>query len=381
MLVSLRQRKINRAYLDRVEFLRPGHLLTILVILASTVSCLPASPEDKREKLVDRVFHQLYTEAYDSVLTTCAEIGKLWPDDPMASILQMSVYQTQMRAYRVRIYEAQFDSVVAHAVELADHQARKNPTAEMLFMQGSAWGMQALHHFKQGKWSKGLKEAVLALHYMKKSLQKDQSFADPKLSLGLYNFWKGEKLNFGLGFGKRGSKQALKLIEDVWKRGRYLWIDAAFTLQNILLHADDYARALEINEWLLERFPGHPSVLYHRALLFEKLKRPTEALSSWLALIERIQSYPVQSNGYLAECYLHCAQIYEASESSDIEAGSCEKMKNALKKAAFHAEHRDATMELESSFQKFDEIHDAIKKMQKRYANLILRRGYELRGS
>ncbi|MFQ5630254.1 MAG: hypothetical protein ACE5I1_15905 [bacterium] len=367
MLVSLKQTKTNRPHAGRAMFITAYFLVTLAIILATTSSLL-ANPDQKRENLIDRVLQQLYTEAYDSALANCQLISKLWPQDPTASILQLSIYQTQMRIYRVRIFEAKFDSLIARAVEMADRQAKKNKTAQMLFMQGSARGMQALHRAKQGKIAKALKDAVFALHYMKKALRKDRNFADPKLSLGLYQFWKSEKLSFGLGLRKNDRKQALRLIEDVWKRGRYLSMDAAFTLQNIYLHKGDYSKALEINAWLVERYPSHPSVLYHRALLFENLERPSEALPCWMALIDRIRSFQAQSDGYLAECYLHIAQIYESMNAS----ANGEKIEHALEQAALYAERRDASIELESSFQKSGEIHAAIKRLDKKYSTIEL---------
>lgn len=323
-----------------------------------------AETEQQRERLVQSVLQQLYTEQYDSALANCLQISQLWPDDPMADILQATIYQTQMRIYRVRIYETQFDSLVEKVLKLSDLQIQKNPTAEMLFMQGMVRGMQALHRFKQGDWSEALKGAVFSLHFMKRALEKDVRFADPKLSLGLYEFWKSQKLDFGFGFRKSNHQNALKLIEEVWKQGRYLSIDAAFALQNILLHEEEYAKALDVNNWLRDRFPNHPSVLYHRALLLERLQRPLEALPQWLGLISQIKSFQVQSDGYLAECYLHCAQIYEITRAL---AAKRKDINSALQQATFYAERRNESIELESSYQKFNEIYDSIKKMQRRY--------------
>jgi hypothetical protein len=184
-------------------------VVALLILLAGTAVVLPqvaepktsntSEPEHQRERLVELVLQHLYTEEYDSALAACSHINQLWPDDPIAGILQSSIYQTQMRIYRVRIYEVEFDSLIESAMKLSDLQMRKNPTAEMLFMQGTIRGMQAFHRFKQGHWSKALKDAVFALHFMNRAFEKDATFADPKLSLGLYEFWKSQKLDFGFG--------------------------------------------------------------------------------------------------------------------------------------------------------------------------------------
>jgi hypothetical protein len=104
--------------------------VTTMMVLAA--DCVMAKSERERERLVDLVLQQLYTEEYDSALTSCLNIQQLWPEDPTATLLQLSIYQTQMRNYRVRIFESEFDMLIKRAAKLAKKQVRKNPTAEFL---------------------------------------------------------------------------------------------------------------------------------------------------------------------------------------------------------------------------------------------------------
>jgi tetratricopeptide (TPR) repeat protein len=345
----------------------PQSLAAISVLTASSV--FAQIPDANREQLVHRVLHQLHREAYDSALTACGVIRREWPDDPTADVLQTSIYQAQMRNYRVRLREAEFDSLIRNAVKLADKKIKEHPTAEMFFMQGSARGLQAMYRFHQGEWSAALRDAAVALHVMNRALQKDKSFVDPGLMIGLYKYWKSQKLGFGVDLYGHERREAFVIIEQVWKHGRYSSVEAALTLQNILLYSHETEKALEVNDWLHERYPSHPSVLYHGALLMERLERPTEALAFWEKLIQRINTSPWQSHTFLAECYLHCALLGEAlrlAQASDHH--SPQKISEALQLAAWHAERRNKALELESIFQKFDEVEAEIKRMQKELA-------------
>jgi tetratricopeptide (TPR) repeat protein len=345
-------------------------LTAISTLTASSV--FTQSPGAQREQLVHRVLQQLHHEAYDSALTACAMIRHQWPDDPTADVLQTSVYQTQMRNFRVRLREAEFDSLSKNAVKLAEKKIKEHPTAEMFYMQGSARGLQALYRFQQGEWSAALRDAAVALHVMNRALQKDESFVDPRLMIGLYKYWKSQKLGFGVDLYAHERQEAFVIIEQVWKQGRYSSVEAALTLQNVLLYSREIQKALEVNDWLHERYPAHPSVLYHRALLMERLQRPAEALALWEKLIQRIKTSPWPSHTFLAECYLHCAHLGEALRLAQASGNHApQKISEALQLAAWHAERRNKTIELESIFQKFDDVEAEIKKMQKDRASNV----------
>jgi len=341
----------------------------LAVAAALTASGVLAQTDNHREQLIDRALRQLHHEAYDSALTVCAMIRRRWPDDPTADVLQMSLYQTQMRNFRVRLHEAAFDSLSQNAVKLAEKKIKQHPTAEMFYMQGSARGLQALYRFQQGEWSAALRDAAVALHAMNRALQKDESFVDAGLTIGLYKYWKSQKLGFGVDLYAHERQEAFVIIAQVWKHGRYSSVEAALTLQNVLLYSRENHQALEVNDWLHERYPAHPSVLYHRALLMERLQRPVEALAQWEKLISRIRAAPWQSHTLLAECYLHCAQLGEALRLAGANGDhASQKISEALQLAAWHAARRQKALELESLFQKFDAVEAEIKKMQKAHA-------------
>lgn len=355
-MIPLQQRTPASSPLTKSPLMR---WLAVTSVLAA--NSIWAQPGAHREQLIENVLRQLHHEAYDSAFSACGAIQRQWPDDPTAAILQMNIYQAQMRNYRVRIHEMEFDSLSQAAVALAEQKLKKNPTAEMFFMHGSARGLQALYRFQQGEWSAAFKDAAVALHSMNRALQKDPTFVDPGLTIGLYKYWKSQKLGFGIDLYAHERQEAFVLIEQVWKQGRYSSVEAAITLQNILLYSREYQKALEVNDWLHQRYPTHPSVLYHRALLLERLQRPGEALTQWETLISRIRAFPIQSHTLLAECYLHCAQLEPAPVSGQ---QTPQKAATALQLAAWHAERRNKDFELESIFQKFEEIVREIKKLQ-----------------
>jgi tetratricopeptide (TPR) repeat protein len=340
---------------------RFGSWLTVAGIVAIWMRGALAQTPETHEQFIQRSLHQLHCEQFDSGLATCATLRRWWPDHPAGYLNAANIYQTMMRDYRVRLFEAPFDTMIHRAVQLAEQQARKQATAEMLFALGSARGYQALHRFRRGEWMPALRDAVHCLNAMERSSARDPSFVDPNLALALYEYWKSTKLDFGLGIFARKREFVLRLLEKVREHGRYVSVDAAYSLQTIYLQKEDYGRAQEVNDWLYARFPNNPICLYHRALIFEKLDRPREALAMWEKLIARIRAFPKASDGFLAECHLRRAKIFEMLQDPV-------QLEIALKSAAKHARQRNHEAELEGSFESFDKIEKTIAQMMKKHS-------------
>jgi hypothetical protein len=161
------------------------------------------------------------------------------------------------------------------------------------------------------------------------------------------------KVPLGLLGGSRS--RATDRLQLVWARGRYLSVEAAYGLQTMHHREGDHAAALRVNDWLHARYPRNPVCLYHRALILEALGRDGDALEVWDRLVARIVSTAAPSQGFLAECHLHRAELLAR-------AGSPAEARRALETAAAHAARRTAAAELEGPLADFGAIQDRIRR-------------------
>lgn len=342
-------------------------LQTAMIFAAFAVQ-VAAQVTETRSQLLQRAFDHSHHERYDSALAVCAQLRQLYSEDPAGYLMAATIYQTMMRHYRVRIFETPFESMSRRAEELAEKQTRRHASAEAWFMLGSAKGNLALHRTHRGEWTGAFRDAVLALHAMKRALQLDPSFVDPGMALALYEYWKSKKLGIGLGLFAGNRKTAFALLEKVHAQGRYLAFDATFSLQDLYMHEGEYQRALEINEELYAAQPQHASVLHHRAVIMEKLQRPQEALAAWEQLAERLEAFQKPSHGFLAECQLHRAKLLEVLQVSATDKAATLKISSALNLAASHMQLCDKAVELEEPMDNFAELKKAINQMLSKYA-------------
>jgi len=321
--------------------------------------------ETERDALVARSLSALHEEDMEGALEACARIRERWPDDPLGDLMTANVYQTTMRDYRVRRFEAEFEDAIGRAVQRARDAVEMDATAEAFFALGTARGYRAIHRFSRGEWFAALREALGANGDLKKAAARDPAWVDPLLGIALHDFWKSEKIGLGLGLFSGGRRAVVPRLESVWRTGRYLRVEAAYSLQTVHLRQGRPAEALVMNDWLRERFPGNPIGLYHRGLILEALQRRREALEAWDALAVRLGSHPWSAHGFLAECQLHRARLHRElalmPEPDAVDHGR--EAEAALAQAQEHAARRDPRWELEGPFERFDEIRKSIARM------------------
>src|SRR5688500_309864 len=102
----------------------------IAMAAALVVTAMAPPPEPSRDDLVRRTLHELHRESFDAALATSAELRRRWPQDPAGYLGAANVYQTMMRDYRVRVFEALFESSLAEALAVAERAVLDHPSSE-----------------------------------------------------------------------------------------------------------------------------------------------------------------------------------------------------------------------------------------------------------
>ncbi|MFQ5627791.1 MAG: tetratricopeptide repeat protein [bacterium] len=250
---------------------------------------------------------QLRCDEYDSAFANITQITIRFPQAPHSYLLAADAYQTMMRDYRVRIYEAEFDSVIDLTIAKAKQALQKERTALNYFMLGTAQGYLGIHEFYLGNLLRGVSTAFGAIKTMKAAIHADEAFADPLFALAIYDFGQYKALGWGLGFFKRKREKALQQLQEVQRHGSYAVYHAMYSQQRIYFDGGEFEKALAINDRLYQTFFKNPSCLYHRALLLDKTGRYAQTAEIWQELIDRINAFVAPSNGFLGECYYHLA--------------------------------------------------------------------------
>jgi tetratricopeptide (TPR) repeat protein len=335
----------------------------LLVVLGVPPADAIGGEEPSRMALVRRALDELHHERFEAALRAAAELRERFPADAAGPLAEANVYQTMMRDYRVRDHEAEFQAALDESRRLADVEAQSRPDAEAFFVRGTAQGYVAIHDSRCGRWLPALKHGLRCLGDMERASRLDPTFVDPQLPMALHDYWKSRKLGFFFG-GRRAG--AIARMEVVWREGRYLTVEAAYSLSAVLQGEGQLERALAVNDWLHERFPENPVCLYHRARILERLDRREEALDTWQRLISRLVASGRVSHGFMAECHLHLARLLDTPSRSG--TASRDRASAALALAIDHARQREPLLEMDGPFEDFDEVRETIARLEATWA-------------
>ncbi len=348
----------------------PFEIARLKIIIGSflflVINDAHSSPES-REALIKTTLDQFHGGEYDSALANCKTLKEADPNDLAGYVLEVGVYQGIMRYYRVRHFEPVFDSLLTETIKLGKKNVRRNSPAEQQFLYGSALGYQALHRFAQGEWSAALKDALQAKSTVENALRFDKKFADPWLMLGIYEHGKSKILSMGIGLFSGKKDAAIKMLERAQKDGLYTSTDAALALLGVYRDTKNYRKGLAICEELNQKYPGHASVLYNRAVFLQHLKRFNEAEENWRMLIEKLESFQYVSNAFLAECRLNIARIHAEMAKTNGVRNHGDQIRTELTLALAASEKFDPERELAGTREKADEVKTATEKMLRKY--------------
>ena len=306
-----------------------------------------------RDNLVRQVLATLHEGLFEEALRTSARLRDLYPQDPAGALGAANVYQTMMRDFRVRTFEREFGAMLAEAQTLSSRSFEQRPSSEAAFARGTARLYQAVHRFTRGERAGAFLDAVAGMRDMRRAAEQDATSVDPLLAMAVHDYWKAEHLGLGIGLFSGGRKLAVERLQIVQARGRFLRVEASYALEMIHLKEGRFASALALNDTLLAQFPDNPVALYHRALSLEGLLRRDDALDVWDRLVARLHAFPHQSDGFLAECHLRRAQLFQAT-------GQIAESRAALARATGHICRRDAAKEMEGPLVRTESIRKSV---------------------
>ena len=339
-----------------------------LLVCSQSILCVSARSQGTddpiralpdRASLVRQSISHLHQEKYDSVFANSVLLREHYPNHPSGYLIAADAYQSLMRDYRVRRYEAEFDSLIGLTVKIERDLLRSQPNAEDYFILGAAEGYRGFHLFRRGQWLKAISSARTSIKSLQYAFELDSNFVDPLLGLAFFEYGQSKALGLGLDLFASKRQKAITMLKRVEKNGRYLSMNAAYALQLIYYESGEFDLALQMNNRLYQEFPTNLSSLYNRALLLEKNRHYQGAKNIWQELISRIEDFVQPSNNYQAECHYHLAAIHQILSSNKL----------ALKEldlAERYEKLYDPDEEMDGPYVRFKEIRKGIERIRKK---------------
>ncbi len=202
--------------------------------------------------------------------------------------------------------------LAAQVSSLAQTQIARQDSAEMEFYAGMGDALAARLYGLRAENRAAARLGVHAREHLLRALSLDPDLADADFGLGLYNYYIdtlsgiARVLRFFMGIPGGNKQDGIRQLQHAIAAGSLTPPLARFYLAIDLHNYDqDYARALEIIDPLVEKYPANPLFQLVRGDLYAKLGRKSEAASSYHAA----ESLPVPDPA----CRAHLADLIRSS--------------------------------------------------------------------
>jgi tetratricopeptide (TPR) repeat protein len=333
-----------------------------LLLVLSRAAAQNAESDTSFYPIFEKILEKYHNEEYDEAIQLAKTMQEQYPDSPAGPFSLLATYQTLMRNYRVRTFEAQYNRLLGTSIKLSQKAIKKNKKdGRNYFYLGCAYGSRSIYYARRGKWLAAFNDGSKVLNNFKKALAYSPDFYDAYYGLGLYKYWLGAKAKFlkFLPFSKGQKHEGMEQIKFVTERGRFLKIDAMYGLTTIYINEGEYEKALELSNKLYQMFPNNPSLLYKRGRIYQALERWDEALRAFENLYALLKTAKYQSTSYQIEgLYQMAKSHYHLGNYLDAQRLSREAI--ALEKDC------DFARELNGPIEKFSEIKKQLHKLNKK---------------
>ncbi|MFQ5866127.1 MAG: tetratricopeptide repeat protein [bacterium] len=333
-----------------------------VVVVAATGYCLlfllnqaqaqEAEPDHTFYTLFEESLDKYHNEKYDEAIELAKKIRELYPDEPAGAFGLLVTYQTLMRNYRIRNFEAQYDSLLDLSIKLAKNALKKNKKeGQNYFYLGCAYGSRSIYYARRGKWMDAFKDGCKVMNNFRKSVAYSPQFYDAYYGLGLYKYWLGAsaKLLRFLSFSKDQRHEGIEQIKIAAEKGRFLKVDGMYGLLAVYFNEGQYEKALEISNQLYEKYPKNPTLLYRRGRIFQALQRWSQAKQSFENLYDLLRAAKYQSISYQIECLFQIAKC-------QYHLGHYLEARGLCQEAIRLEKYCDFSKEMDGPLEKFSEI-------------------------
>jgi hypothetical protein len=296
---------INRLpFLFMVRLLRRGLSLLGAGVLLSAAAAPARGASLNVPPAARVVLDQIYSGDLAGALEGARRLQQERPDHPLGYLLEAEAlwwriwcssaefkYRMTYPRHRAKLAADQrYLDVSAKVSALSAAQIAAGDTAEARFYAGMGAALSARLYGLRGEARSTARYGVRAREDLLRAIALDSGLADADFGLGLYNYYAdtlsagARILRFFMGIPGGNKQDGIRQLEHAFKEGTLSPPEARFYLA-ISLHNYDqqYQRALEVAEPLVEKYPTNPLFQLILGDLYRKLGRTAPAVEHYRA--------------------------------------------------------------------------------------------------
>ena len=329
---------------------RPARRAALCLALLAAVLALPAPAwgqwdvsAELEQEIQSAIGHIYNLEFYDAN-TAADKIIRERPDHPVGHFFKAMVeWWRILTNFQDESRDDTFEEMLETVIDICDERLERNPDdVAALFFKGGSLGFRGRLRANRGNWVGAARDGVAALPIVRRAHELAPDNTDVLLGIGIYNYYaevvpdryplvKPLMIFFPSGDRAMGLQQ----LERAAREARYASSEAKYFLaQSYYQFERDYARALECNRSLHDRYPRNP--LFQRGVgrSLVGLGRWDEAFELFFDVQRRCQERWIgyddfavrEATYYIGQSYFHKKLYDDAWTALELCAGISEKL-------------------------------------------------------
>lgn len=318
--------------------LRPSALClavlgAVLALPAQASAQWDVSPalEQEIQSAIGHIYNLQFYDANKSADTIIRER----PDHPAGHFFKAMVeWWRILTNFEDESRDDTFEDMLETVIDICDERLEENPDdVTALFFKGGSLGFRGRLRANRGNWVGAARDGVAALPIVRRAHELAPDNTDVLLGMGIYNYYaevvpdRYPLVKPLMVFFPSGNRAlGLQQLERAAREARYASSEAMYFLaQSYYQFERDYARALDCNQKLHDRYPRNP--LFHRGVgrSLVGLGRWEEAFELFFDIQRRCQERWVGYDDFAArEAYYYIGQSYFTKKRYDDARASLE---------------------------------------------------------
>lgn len=257
-----------------------GHLAHYKILIAffcMSLTVFPQTyPDPNVHKLISKGLYQTFNQQYNDAMETFRTLDRKYPELPFGKVFLGGTYVQKALDLGNPLDVPTVRYLYSEAIKIANKRYNSdNRGIWDIYAKGLVEGYNAYFLFLQGQWLSGISNGLKALGYFEDCLERDSSFYDSYLALGVYKYWRSEKMDFlsWVPFFPNEQEEGIRNLQYALKNNSYHSYYAADNLFWIYLKRKELTKAKTIVDMMLEKNPESRHFLWILARYYEEVDR------------------------------------------------------------------------------------------------------------
>lgn len=230
-------------------------------------------PQKEVDKLLNKGIENLLNQNYDSADSTFQILEKEFPNLPFGNIYLAANSITKSIDYGEMFDDKYITQNLESAVKISERKLDQNENDIWNnYFAAISKGFLAYYLALNEDYIEAFAQGYFSISFFERCENLENNFYESKIAIGTFLYWKSEKADWLPFIGDEKGK-GIKYLEEAVKHKSYNYYSAVNSLIWIYINEKEFAKAIEIAEAVLNRYPENRYFKWCLARAYEEINK------------------------------------------------------------------------------------------------------------